>query len=218
MNSGVKQPAFPLRTAKAARTRQAVIAAAQESFLRDGYAGSSIQAIADAAGVSRATVFNAVGSKPVLLRACYDVATVGDDEPVPLPQRPALVAVRDEPDQRRAIALYAGVIANIGERLSGLYEVFRAAAMTDSKIRVHWDNIQNERLRGSRGFVRLLGAKGALRPGLDVDEAGDVVWAYIDASLYHRLVAERGWSTAQFATWLSHSLADYLLPRRRLGR
>ena len=81
--------AFPLRTKKAARTRRAVIAAAERLFVQHGYVSTSVQAIADAAGVSRATVFNSVGGKPALLRACYDIATVGDDQPVPLPQRPA---------------------------------------------------------------------------------------------------------------------------------
>ena len=211
MKSEVKQSPFPLRTAKAARTRQAVIAAAQRLFVEHGYVGTSVQTIADAAGISRATVFNSVGLKPALLRACYDVATVGDDEPVPLPQRPGLLAVRDEPDQRRAIALYAAVIADIGERLSGTYEVFRAASATDPEIRAQWEKIQAERLGGSRGFVRILASKGPLRDGLDLEEAGDVVWAHIDASLYHRLVAERGWSSTHFEAWFARSLTTYLL-------
>ena len=63
---------------------------------------------------STTTVFNSVGGKPAMLRACYDVARVGDD-PVPLPQRLSPLAVRDEPDQRRMIVLYSGVIAGIGD-------------------------------------------------------------------------------------------------------
>ena len=211
MTSSVKASPFPIRTAKAAATRELVIAAAGRLFVDIGYVATTVPAIAEAAGVSRATVFNSVGPKPALLRACYDVATVGDDEPVPLPQRPALLAVRDEPDQRHAVALYAGVITDIGERLSGIYEVFRAAAATDPEIRTHWQDIQAERLRGARGFVRILASKGRLRDNLDTDEAGDVVWAYIDASLYHRLVCDRGWSSSAFQTWLTRALVEYLL-------
>lgn len=218
MNSRVKAPlssatppAFPLRTEKALRTRRAVIEAAQRLFVEHGYVSTSVQAIAEAAEVSRATVFNSVGGKPALLRACYDVATVGDDDPVPLPQRPALLAVRDEPDQRRAVALYATAIAGIGERLSGTYEVFRAAATTDPEIQAQWEQIQAERLGGSRGFVRILAGKGPLRDGLDLNEAGDAVWAHIDASLFHRLVVERGWSRERFEAWFTRSLTDYLL-------
>jgi AcrR family transcriptional regulator len=229
MNSRVKESptvapshAFPLRTEKAARTRRAVIAAAERLFVQHGYVRTSVQAIADAAGVSRATVFNSVGGKPALLRSCYDIATVGDDQPVPLPQRPALLAVRDEPDQRRAVELYAAAIASIGERLSGTYEVYRAAAATDPEIAAQWEQIQAERVGGSRGFVRILASKGPLREGLELDEAGDVVWAHIDASLFHRLVVERGWPRTRFEAWFTRSLSDYLLgpatPPRRSSR
>lgn len=210
MNTGVKESAFPLRTARAARTRESVIASAGRLFVELGYVGASVQVIADDAGVSRATVFNSVGGKAALLRACYDVATVGDDAPLPLPQRPEMLAVRDELDSRRTIELYAGVIAGIGERLSGIYEVFRAASR-DADIRRHWEQIQAERLGGSQGFVRILAAKGPLRPDVDLDEAGDVVWAHIDASLYHRLVVERGWSRRQFEAWFTRSLTSFLL-------
>src|SRR3954469_12745013 len=147
-----QQPEWPLRRAKAAATRLAVIEAARRCFVEAGYAGATVQAIADAAGVSRATVFNAVGGKAALLKAAYDVATVGDDEPVPLPQRAEAVSARLEPDPRRMIAIYAGMIAGIGERLARIYEVFRAAAASDPEIAAYWKEIQAERLKGAHGF------------------------------------------------------------------
>ncbi|MEY2406772.1 MAG: hypothetical protein QOG39_1688, partial [Acidimicrobiaceae bacterium] len=215
MMSDVNAERWPLRTAKAAATRKGIIEAASRLFVELGYAGASVQAVADAAGISRATVFNSVGGKSALLKACYDVATVGDDEPIALPQRRDMLAVRDEPDQRRMIRRYASVIAEIGSRLSGIYEVFRAAAATASDIRELWEQIQDERLGGARGFVAILAGKGPLRSQLDGTEAGDVVWAHIDASLYHRLVVERGWSRLQFEEWFTQSLTSYLLPPGR---
>jgi AcrR family transcriptional regulator len=211
MNDVVKSPHFPQRAAKAAQTRRAVVVAAGNLFVDRGYGNTSIQEVAQAAGVSRATVFNSVGGKPALLRACYDMATVGDDEPVPLPRRPAMVAILDEPDARRSIALYAAVIAGIGGRLSGIYEVFRAAAGNDQEIRAQWQEIQAERHAGAHGFVRILERKSGLRPDLNHQEAGDVVWTYIDASLYHRLVAEQGWAPAAFQKWFTETLCHYLM-------
>jgi AcrR family transcriptional regulator len=207
-----EETAWPLRRAKAAATRLAVIDAAARVFVREGYAGASIRTIAEEAGVSRATVFNAVGGKAALLKAAYDVATVGDDEPIPLPQRAEAVAARLEPDPRRSIAIYAGMIAGIGERLARIYEVFRAAAAGDPEIADFWKEIQAERLKGGHGFVGILRAKGPLREGLDEGHAGDVVWALIDASLYHRLAVERGWTRAQFQEWLAATLESQLLP------
>jgi AcrR family transcriptional regulator len=207
-----QQPEWPLRRAKAAATRLAVIDAARRCFVEAGYAGATVQAIADAAGVSRATVFNAVGGKAALLKAAYDVATVGDDEPVPIPQRPAAVATRLEPDPRRAIAIYAGMIADIGERLAPIYEVFRAASLSDPEVRALWQEIQRERLKGARGFVGIIAAKAPLRADVDEAAAGDAVWALIDASLYHRLAIERGWPKERFRTWLQAAFEAQLLP------
>src|SRR5260370_25472965 len=121
-------PAWPLRSAKARATRAAIIAAASRLFIEKGYLAPSVQLIADAAGVSRATVFNSVGGKAALLKAAYDVATVGDDQPVPLPQRPEALAIRAEPDPRRAIAMYAALITTVSSRLAGIYQAFRTAS------------------------------------------------------------------------------------------
>ena len=214
-----EKTAWPLRRAKAAETRRAVIDAASLLFVEHGYAGASIQAIADAAGVSRATVFNAVGGKAALLKAAYDVATVGDDEPVPLPQRPDWIAARLEPDSRRFIGLYAELIATIGERLAPIYEVFRAAANSDWEVNALWRDIQTERLNGARGFIGLLRNKGHLLKDLDETATGDIVWVLIDASLYHRFVIEREWTKAQFQSWLEQTLeAQLLAPQTRQPR
>ena len=213
MNSDVNAaPAFPLRSAKAAATRAAIIAAAGRLFTEHGYLGTSVQLIADAAGVSRATVFNSVGGKAALLRAAYDVATVGDDEPVPLPRRPELLAIRAEPDPRRAIQMYAAAATKIGSRLAGIYEAFRSAAGVDPEVRGMWEQIQAERLSGARGFVQIIAAKAASHPRPPADAAGDLIWVLIDTSLYHRLVIERGWSKQRFQNWLASTIQAQLLP------
>jgi AcrR family transcriptional regulator len=216
MTSDVKTAdGWPIRRAKARATRAAVIQAASDLFIECGYLGTSIQAIADRAGVSRATVFNSVGGKLRLLRAAYDVATVGDDEPIPLPQRPGAQAVIEEPDPRRAVQLYAAMVTSVSKRLVGIYEAFRSAAGADPQVRDQWSQIQQERLGGAHGFVRILNAKGPLKKGLDSKRAGDVIWTLIDASLYQRLVVERGWTSKQFEIWLAGRIATELLPLDR---
>ena len=57
MNDVVKSPHFPQRAAKAAQTRRAVVAAAEQLFVDRGYGNTSIQEVAQLAGVSRATVY-----------------------------------------------------------------------------------------------------------------------------------------------------------------
>src|SRR5438876_735744 len=104
--SEVKRPyQSTLRGAQAQTTRQAVIAAATRLFAEHGFAATSIEEIAAAAGVSRATVFTSVGGKAKLLKTALDVAIVGDDQPVALPERPRSKAIRFEHDPRKHLAL-----------------------------------------------------------------------------------------------------------------
>src|SRR6187402_1824438 len=129
----------PLRKAQAAATRRAIIDAAATSFIQHGYVATSIETIAEAAGVSRATVFTSVGGKKALLKTAYDVALVGDDEPIPFPLRPASLAVRAEPDPIPYLAGYAGLVTDIDRRVAPIYEAVRGAASADPEVRDVFD-------------------------------------------------------------------------------
>jgi len=88
----------PLRDEQVRGTRRAVVAAAHDLFVEHGYAATTIDAVAERAGVSRKTVFSAVGGKAVLLKLALDWALAGDDEPVPLADRPEVRQERRETD------------------------------------------------------------------------------------------------------------------------
>ena len=212
MTDDVNEPAlWPRRQARAAVTRAQILRAATGLFLADGYTATTMPAIAAAAGVSRATVFNSVGNKAAVLKASYDVAVVGDGAPAPIFRRPEMKAMFEEPDPRRTLELYAQIIAAIGERISGLYEVFRAAAGADPEIATLWEQIQDERLVGATHFVAMLTAKAPLRPALSHVAAADIIWVLIDNGIYHRFVRERGWSRDQFEAWFADTLEAQLL-------
>src|SRR3954468_13047533 len=93
-----------LRAAQALRTRAQIVAAAAALFVDHGYAATTIDAIAAAAGVSRKTVFTSVGSKAALIRLAYDQAIAGDDDPAPLRERPTIKVLEAEPDAARMLA------------------------------------------------------------------------------------------------------------------
>ncbi|MDT7554326.1 MAG: hypothetical protein QOI16_2862, partial [Pseudonocardiales bacterium] len=78
----------PVRAESARRTRQMIVAAARALFLERGYTAASLRDVAEMAGVARPTVAAAFGSKPALLRQILDEALAGDDEPVPVAERP----------------------------------------------------------------------------------------------------------------------------------
>jgi AcrR family transcriptional regulator len=215
MNIGepVKRPYdSPLRQGQARTTRTAVIEAAWRLFAANGYAATSIEEVARAAGVSRATVFTSVGGKPMLLKAAFDVALVGDDEPASLPDRPASRAIRGEPDPRKYLALYAGMLAEMGGRLAPIAEAVRGAAGADGDARELWDLHLDQRRRGAANVISdLLSKGGRLRPGLDAERAADIVWVLNDPGLYGQLVLRRRWTEKRFQAWLAETLQRQLL-------
>ncbi|MGH9208112.1 MAG: TetR/AcrR family transcriptional regulator [Acidimicrobiales bacterium] len=201
----------PLRRAQAQSTRVTIVEAAARLFVAQGYVGTSMDDIAAAAGVSRATVFASVGGKAAILKTAYDIAIVGDDEPIPLPQRPWAIAVRDEPDSMRMIEAYAEMITNISGRVAPIYEAMRGAAGADPEVRLVWDAMRKERRGGAAGFVGFVVAREALRAHIDRKRAGDVVWALNDPGLFYLLVHEMAWTPAQFRSWLAETLKAQLL-------
>jgi AcrR family transcriptional regulator len=201
----------PNRAALAQATRLAVIDAGASLFVERGYGAVSIDDIADAAGVVRATVFNAVGGKAAVLRAAYDVALVGDDEPVPLPERLWARPVREAPDGPTMLDRYAHMITVIDQRVGPVYEVLRGAATAHADVREHWDEIRAGRRTGAENVVKMLAAHGPLRRGLTRAAAADIVELYIDPGHHQHLVAARGWSARAFERWLAQTLRAQLL-------
>jgi TetR/AcrR family transcriptional regulator, regulator of autoinduction and epiphytic fitness len=201
-----------VRDSQARATRLAVIAAASRLFEERGYVATSIDDIAAASGVSRATVFTSVGGKPAVLKAAFDVAIVGDDEPIALPDRDYARPVRDEPDPRRTVALFASLMTDLGARLTGISEALRGAAHADPEARALWEKAQADRRQGAANFIALLSAKGPLRPDLEPDIAADIVFALNDPSLHRVLVHDRGWPIERFRAWLIETMTRALLP------
>jgi AcrR family transcriptional regulator len=204
----------PLRTAHAGQTRRSIIDAATRLFVETGYGATSMDAIAEEAGVSRATVFSAVGSKAALLKTAYDVALVGDDDLVALPDRAESRSIRAEPDPRRYLERYAALIVGLGARVAPIYEAIRGAASADPDIRPVWEKIQQERRIGAAHVVADAASKGSLRAGIDQEGAADVVWVLVDPGLYRLLVDHRGWPRQRYIDWLAASLIHELLGDR----
>jgi AcrR family transcriptional regulator len=215
----VKRPyESTLRGAQARSTREVIIAAATRLFVEQGYVAASIEQIAAAAGVSRATIFTSVGGKPMLLKRALDVAIVGDDQPVALPERPRSVAIRAEPDPRRYLTLYAELVTEMGGRLAGIYEAVRGAAGADPDARALWESHLEQRRTGAANVVGDILRKGRLRKGVDPEVAADIVWVLNDPGLYHSLVHRRHWTPGKYRAWLAATMVRQLLPDEKRDR
>ena len=212
MSQPVKKPYnSALRAAQARATRRAIVDAAARLFIERGYGATTVDAIAEAAGVSRKTVFTSVGGKTEALKLAMDWAIVGDDEPVPMLERPHVKAMQQEPDARRMLTRFARQVREIAARTAPLHEVVRAAAGLDEEIRALAEEGRAQRLRGMRMLAQQLADRGALKPGLTPAEAADVLWLLHDPGVYYRLVVEQHWDPDRYQAWLADSLINLLI-------
>ncbi len=201
----------PLRDRQALATRRAIVAAALARFVADGYVQTSVDSIAAAAGVSRATVFATFGGKAALLKAAYDAAFGEGDDRTPLIQRPESQAVLAQRNPRAYLTAYVALIAGMFARVAPIHEVVRSAAASDPDVAPVWDDIGRERLDGCRRIVKHLIERNGLRSGLDPRAAADVTWILNDPGVYSRLVGDRGWSAGAYRSWLTAALEMQLL-------
>jgi len=201
----------PRRREQAAATRREILAAAQRRFERDGYAATTMAAIAAEAGVALKTVYVAFETKSGLLRALWHLLLRGDEADVPVGDRPWYRDVVAEDDPVRQIALTAHNSRLVKERAAALMRVIRSAATADADIAVLWDRIQSDFHANQSAIVEALARNGALRPDLDVARAADVLWTLNHPDVWLLLVGERGWTPEEFEAWFAGAVREQLL-------
>jgi AcrR family transcriptional regulator len=184
------------RALQAAQTRQDVLEAAVELFRANGWSGTTLAAIAEAAGVAVETVYNGFGSKKALLRAAMDAAVVGDVEPIPFVERPEFRALAEGTLDER-IARAAEVTAAIHERSAGIWQAITEAAGSDEEVDT-WrlEMEQGRRLDVGRSAERIVGAP------VD-DHLVTTLWVLYSAETYRSLVVDSGMTRADYETFLA---------------
>jgi AcrR family transcriptional regulator len=202
-----------VRREHAEQTRQDILAAAGQLFRDHGYAGTAMGAIAAEADVVVETIYRNFGSKRALFRAVMEAVLAGGTARagVPVEQRPAIRAVIEEPDPRRQIALYAATQPGIHRRSGPLLRALAGGIATDPELKAVWDEMEAWRLEGQGRFVAMLAGKGALRPGLSVEEGRDVVWTLCSLAVHDLFVVERSWTSERYLEWLRVAITHALL-------
>jgi len=187
------------------------VAAACRLFVERGYTAASLRDVAEIAGVARPTVAAAFGSKPALLRQVLDEALAGDDQPVPVAQRPWFAPVWQATDPGGVLTAYAGVCTLIGRRAAQIFEVVHRAAGDAPEIAELWATLNRNRRAGADMVVRRAVETGPLRAGVAVDRAVDSVWILNDPGHYAVLVLERHWPEPDYQQWLATQMCAALL-------
>jgi AcrR family transcriptional regulator len=210
----------PRRRAQAEQTRLDILNAARASFLERGYEGTTMVAIAEMADVVVETIYRSFGGKAGLFKAVVEAAVAGGSAraEVPIEERPVVQAMRAEQDPRRQLEIYAATQPGVHARFGPLFRVSVAAAAADPELAAVWKELEGVRLWGSEQFARLLASRNALRPGVSVEQARDVLWTINSHAVHDLLVVERGWSPERYRDWLTETLIAALLRRPRAPR
>jgi AcrR family transcriptional regulator len=182
------------RRAQAAATRVDILDAAQRLFEERGYAATTMEAIAAETGVAL---------KTVRLRAGQDEVPIADQE-----WYREVVAERDPQEKIRRTAQSARAAK---ERIGGVLRVIRTAAPIDPDIAALWNRIESDFHANQRVIVESLAATKALRRGLDVDRAADLLWTLNHPDVWHLLVDQRGWTPEEWETWFRETACAQLL-------
>jgi len=192
-------------------TRRRIVDAAAELFVAEGYGSTTLEQIAARAGVAVQTIYFHFGNKRTVLKEAVDVASVGDDEPVPLLDRPWMDELRAETDPARVLEGWVAASREIIERVAGVMGVVRDAAVVDPEMAEQWTVNEEQRAIAFRAFVDLLVARGGLREDLTAEEATDIVVAVLSIEVFLLLTTKRGWTPERWQRWTTETLRAGLL-------
>jgi AcrR family transcriptional regulator len=201
----------PRRREQAAATRTAILDAAQRLFEEQGYAVTTIAAIAAEAEVASKTVYLAFETKSGVLRALWNRQLRGDEVDVPVAERNWYRETVEEQDPQRQLRMNARNARAVKDRVAGLLGVIRSAALLDEDIAALWTRIETEFHANQRVIVESLAAKKALTRGLDVDRATDILWTLNHPDVWQLLVRERGWAPDEWERWFADTSSAQLL-------
>jgi AcrR family transcriptional regulator len=196
--------------------RRAVIDAARTLFLERGYGATTIDAISALSDVPPATVYRLFSSKRGILKALLDISIGGDNDAVPMADRPPVRSLLADPNPKNMVAGFVGIAAQVNSRTAAIYRILVSAAASDPDAATLLDDLTRQRQEGQGRVARALARAHALRPTLRERDAGDIIHALVSPEVYGLLVVDRGWPPERYETWLTETLVDQLLAPPRV--
>ena len=196
------------RRERARAQREATLEQARALFLERGYATTTVEVIAERAGVSAATIYKSYGGKAGLVRSLCEAAMVGEG---PIPAHDRSAALRVDADARTVIEGWATLLAEVSPRISPLLLLLSAAAESDGEAAALLREQEAARLERMDRNAQFLSDAGHLREGVTIAEARDVLWLCSSAEFFDLLVLQRGWSPAQMGRFAAQTMTGALL-------
>ncbi len=193
------------REVAAAETRREILRAARRLFAAHGYAGTSLQQIAEESGVAVQTIYSSVGSKAALVLALNDLI----DEEAGVAQLGA--GVRAETDPPAMIAQAIHLTRQLNERCGDLLQVLLSAAPAEPDVAAAFADGMRRHESGARAMTQRLGTLGALQAGTTPERAAAAFSMMTSPPSWQHLTQRAGWTFDDSEAWLTESLTQLLL-------
>ncbi|HEX6552146.1 MAG TPA: helix-turn-helix domain-containing protein [Ktedonobacteraceae bacterium] len=194
-----------VRQRQAEETRRSILVAARSRFESQGYAATTLEAIAERALVSPKTITAVFGSKRALL------AEVINPEAFSIHVQQLIEELRATEDVSRRLSLVAQITRQAYEPLASSLELLRTAGAVAPELADVARQIETRRRQNQARLIASLCEQGELHSGLELAEATDVLWALTSYDLYRMLVVEQRWEPERYETWLAQLLVQHLL-------
>ena len=194
-----------VRQRQAEETRQRILKAARSLFESQGYAATTLEAIAEIALVSPKTLGAVFGSKRALL------AEVINPEAFSTPVKLLIEELRAAEDPSRQLSLVAQITRQAYEPMASSLELLRTAGAVAPELADVARQIEARRRQNQARLIASLRDQEMLRAGVSFEEATDVLWALTSYDLYRMLVVEQGWKPERYETWLAQLLIQQML-------
>lgn len=199
------------RRLRAEQTRRRMLDAAVKLFIERGYALTTIESVAQEAGVAVQTIYFSFGNKQKILKELIDLHVAGDDEPVPTLERPPVKEALAARGPVEMIKLLTRAHRDVYTRVAPLLEVLRNAALTSGEGMELWEANKAQRRQVQRTFVDALTRLTRLPPGLTAERAVDICCTLYGPEVYQLLVSGSGWTPEQWEQWVVDSLCCHLI-------
>jgi AcrR family transcriptional regulator len=209
VNRQKRQNKSTLRQRQAQATASMIVAAAKALFLEQGYTGTTIEAIAERAGVAVSTVYAVFGSKRGILRAIRTAWHEGSRI------REVVYSDPGEASPEKRLEKLAQATYQQWETGSEVIAIYNGAAAADPEAAAELSEALKGRRKGMETFA--LSLESHLRPGLDTARAAAILQALCLPEVFNELVRQSGWSAEDYQAWLSQALKCELLGRESRG-
>jgi AcrR family transcriptional regulator len=195
---------------KARQTRRRITRAAQDLFVEHGYGATTLQDVADRAGVAVQTIYFTFGNKRSLLKEVVDTSIAGDDQPIATMDRPWFRDALAADTASAALLRHVQGTGQVIARVAPIIEVLRTATAIDPEITGLWPQDVDMRFTVQASAAKALMAKPGARAGVSAEHAADLLYGMLSPELYLLYVRDRGWTPGQWQQWVYDTLRSQL--------